>query len=95
MTVHFLDVGEGDATLIESLGHFLLMDGGDRDHSSFVVSYLKKQGISTLDYVIASHFDDDHINGIVGALHVFMGVVLLGVIVLVGCLAIGLSKGVH
>ena len=71
MTVHFLDVGEGDATLIESLGHFLLMDGGDRDHSSFVVSYLKKQGISTLDYVIASHFDDDHINGIVGALHVF------------------------
>jgi beta-lactamase superfamily II metal-dependent hydrolase len=71
MTVHFLDVGEGDATLIESQGHFLLMDGGDRDHSSSVVSYLKKQGISTLDYVIASHFDDDHINGIVGALHVF------------------------
>jgi len=70
MTVHFLDVGEGDATLIESDGHFLLMDGGDRDHSSFVVSYLKKQGVSTLDYVIASHFDDDHINGIVGALHV-------------------------
>jgi len=71
MTIHFLDVGEGDSTLIESQGHFLLMDGGDRDHSSFVVSYLKKQGISTLDYVIASHFDDDHINGIVGALHVF------------------------
>ena len=31
MTVRFLDVGEGDATLIESQGHFLLMDGGDRD----------------------------------------------------------------
>lgn len=71
MTVHFMDVGEGDSTLIESQGHFLLMDGGDRDHSSFVVAYLKKQGVSTLDYVIASHFDDDHISGIVGALHVF------------------------
>ena len=71
MTVHFLDVGEGTSTLIESQGHYLLMDGGDRDHSSFVVAYLKQQGVSTLDYVIASHFDDDHINGIVGALHVF------------------------
>lgn len=71
MKVHFIDVGQGSATLIESKGHFMLMDGGDSETSSKVVSYLKKQGVKKLDYVIVSHYDSDHLHGVVGALNAF------------------------
>lgn len=71
MTVHFLDVGQGSAVLVESNGHFMLIDGGDREASSKVVSYLKKQGVKKLDLVVVSHYDSDHLNGVVGALNVF------------------------
>ena len=68
---HVIDVGQGLSILAESDGHFLLYDGGDRAASSAVVAYLKKQGVESLDYLIASHYDADHINGLVGALNVF------------------------
>lgn len=67
--VHVLDVDQGLSVLVESQGHYMLYDGGDRDKSSFVVSYLKQQGVTELDYMIASHYDADHINGLVGALN--------------------------
>lgn len=71
LTVDFLDVGQGLSVLVNSDGHYLLFDGGDRTASSFVVAYLKKQGVESLDYLIASHYDADHLNGLVGALNVF------------------------
>lgn len=70
-SVHFIDVGQGLSILIQSDGHFMLYDGGDRKASSLVVAYLKEQGVKTLDYVIASHYDADHLNGVVGALHAY------------------------
>ena len=48
-TVHFIDVGQGLSVLIQSDGHFMLYDGGDRNASSLVVSYLQEQGVETLD----------------------------------------------
>lgn len=71
VTVHFLDVGQGNATLIEASGKYILIDGGDREHSSFVVSYLQKLGVSSIDYIIASHYDEDHIAGLVGVMQNF------------------------
>ena len=41
LTVTFLDVGQGNAVLVEQDGEYMLIDGGDREYSSFVVSYLK------------------------------------------------------
>lgn len=78
LTVHFLDVGQGLSILCESDGRFLLYDGGDSDTSSFVVSYLKKQGVETLDYVIASHYDADHLSGLIGALNAFQVGIVIG-----------------
>ncbi|MDO4323585.1 MAG: ComEC/Rec2 family competence protein [Lachnospiraceae bacterium] len=69
--VHFLDVGQGLSVLIRSDSHAMLYDGGGRESSSFVVSYLQSQGIRTLDYIVASHYDADHISGLIGALHAF------------------------
>ena len=67
--VHVLDVGQGLSVLVKSQDHYMLYDGGDRDRADYVVSYLKQQGIAELDYMIASHYDADHINGLVGALN--------------------------
>lgn len=71
LTVHFISVGQGNAVLAESEGHFMLIDGGDGSHSSKVISYLKEQRIQALDYVIATHYDADHLSGILGSLEVF------------------------
>lgn len=70
-TVTFLDVGQGNAVLFSCDGHYMMMDGGPSSASSFVVAYLKKHNIESLDYVIASHYDSDHISGLVGVLNVF------------------------
>ena len=71
MTVHFLDVGQGLSILVQSEGENLIYDGGDRDASSFVVSYLKDQGVTTIDYLISSHYDSDHVAGLIGCLNAF------------------------
>ncbi len=69
--VHVLDVGQGLSILIHSDGHYMLYDGGDSHKSSYVVSYLKQQNVPSLDCVVASHYDSDHLNGVVGVLNVF------------------------
>ena len=69
--LHLLDVGQGQSVLMKADGHAMMIDGGGRETSSFVVSYLKQQGIESLDYVIASHYDTDHIAGLIGVLSVF------------------------
>lgn len=69
--VWVLDVGQGSSTLVESDGEYMLIDGGDSDKSSYLVSYSKKKEITNFKYVIATHYDADHLNGVVGALNVF------------------------
>ena len=78
LRVDFLDVGQGLSVLINADGHFMLYDGGDRTASSFVVAYLKEKGVAKLDYMVASHYDADHLNGLVGALNVFNTDMILG-----------------
>ena len=67
--VHFIDVGQGDAALIVCDGETMLIDGGSSDNSSIIYSYLKKNGITKLNYVVGTHPDDDHIGGLSGALN--------------------------
>lgn len=71
MKVHFLDVGQGLAILVQADGKNLIYDGGDRDTSSFVVSYLREQGVTEIDYLISSHYDSDHLAGLIGCLNAF------------------------
>lgn len=71
LEVHFIDVGQGSSTLIESNGHYMLIDGGDSKYASRVVSYLDDEDARKLDYVIATHYDADHLNGVVGALEAY------------------------
>lgn len=71
LSVTYLDVGQGNAVVIRQGNQTMLIDGGPRESSSFVVSYLKQQGIQKLDYVLISHFDEDHLAGAIGALYNF------------------------
>jgi len=68
-TLTHLDVGQGDAALIACDGHYMLIDGGDTGCSDQMYSYLKRNGISYLDIVVASHAHVDHVGGLPGALN--------------------------
>ena len=69
LNVTVLDVGQGLSVLINCDNHFMLYDGGNGDYSSFLVSYLSKNNITNFDYVFASHYDADHISGLVGVIY--------------------------
>lgn len=63
MKVHFIDVGQGDSTLITCGDHSMLIDTGDDSKGTTIQNYLKKQNVETLDYLILTHPDADHIGG--------------------------------
>lgn len=61
MEVHFIDVGQGDATLIKCGGEAMLIDAGDDTKGTAIQNYLQKQGVKKLDYLVLTHPDSDHI----------------------------------
>lgn len=63
LEIHFIDVGQGDCSLIKWEGASMLIDCGEREQSETVLKYLKKQGVKKLDYIIATHPHSDHIGG--------------------------------
>lgn len=63
MEVHFIDVGQGDSTLITCEGHAMLIDTGEATKGTAIQNYLQKQKIDKLDYLILTHPDSDHIGG--------------------------------
>jgi len=63
MEVHYIDVGQGDSTLILCDGHAMLIDAGDYSKGTTIQNYLQKQKVTKLDYLILTHPDSDHIGG--------------------------------
>ncbi len=63
LEVHFIDVGQGDCTLILCGQDAMLIDAGDNEKGTKIQSYLQKQGVKDLKYVICTHPDADHIGG--------------------------------
>lgn len=63
LEVHFLDVGQGDSTLVVCGEDALLIDAGDNNQGTKIQNYLQNQGVDSLKYVICTHPDEDHIGG--------------------------------
>lgn len=71
--IHFIDVGQGDSTLIKTQNNktFLIDGGGSKDTKSFDVGeqtlmpYLLDMGFRKINYMIISHFDADHVRWII------------------------------
>lgn len=60
LTAHFIDVGQGDATLLQGPDFTILIDAGRHDRND-VVPYLRSVGVQSLDLIIGTHPHADHI----------------------------------
>lgn len=66
LRITFLDVGQGDAAIVESpTGATVLIDGGPDD--GLLAAHLRNRGIRRIDVVVVSHFHYDHVAGLEGA----------------------------
>ena len=61
MKVHYIDVGQGDAILVQVNDKNLLIDSGPKSEKKKLNEYLNSLYIPQLDYVIATHPHEDHI----------------------------------
>ena len=71
LKIYFVDVGQGDCTLIQTPSNkTILIDGGGSEFGNFDVGestllpYLLDRRIKKIDYILISHFDSDHIGGL-------------------------------
>ena len=70
LIIHYLDVGQADATILQCGDEVMMIDGGESADSSLIYSFLTKTlGITHIDYMIATHPHADHIGGLSGALN--------------------------
>ena len=73
MYINFIDVSQGDACLIRQKTKVILIDGGGTNNQnnnynvgkSILMPYLLARKIKTIDYMIFSHFDNDHCQGLI------------------------------
>lgn len=63
VTVHFIDVGQGDCELILDHGEAILIDAGENDQGEAVVRYLRSCGVNHLKLAVGTHPHSDHIGG--------------------------------
>ena len=63
ISVHIIDVGQGDAILIMTESGNMLIDSGDLGNTprELLTSYLAKQNVTSFEYVVFTHTDADHI----------------------------------
>lgn len=61
--VHFIDVGQGDCSLVISEGKTLLIDTGEKEYAQDVCDYLKEHDVDKLDYMLLTHPHSDHMGG--------------------------------
>ena len=63
--IHFLYTGSSDAILLESGGHFALVDAGNtnEDTKRYVLDYVKQVAGGQLEFILATHAHSDHIGG--------------------------------
>lgn len=65
LRIYFIDVGQGDSCLIITPNNKkILIDGGEGE-PEVLLSYLLDRRIKSIDYIMISHFDSDHCNGLI------------------------------
>lgn len=72
LKVSYIDVGQADSILIQiPNGKNVLIDAGNNGDANTITSYLKKQNVSKLDIVIATHPHEDHIGSMDKVINTF------------------------
>ncbi|MGM9631891.1 MAG: ComEC/Rec2 family competence protein [Eubacteriales bacterium] len=60
LAVHYIDVGQGDATLLQTSAGAVLIDCGSKEYGDDILAYLEGEGITELEYLIFTHPHEDH-----------------------------------
>lgn len=63
MEVIIFGLGRADSILITTENHAMMIDTGENQHGEDIVNFLHRQNITSLDYLIITHFDRDHVGG--------------------------------
>ena len=63
LTVTFLEVGKADAIVIKTAQHAVVIDCGEKGDGKKVVAELEEKGVTTVDKLIITHYDKDHVGG--------------------------------
>lgn len=63
VTIDILSIGKADAILITTKNHAVVIDTGEDDDGGKVLDALAARGVDTIDYLIITHFDRDHVGG--------------------------------
>lgn len=63
LTVTALSVGKADAMILQQGEHTVLIDTGEKDDGDKIIRFLKKQGICSVDLLVITHYDKDHVGG--------------------------------
>ena len=72
LNISMIDVGQGDGIVISSGGRNVLIDGGSTSKKNVgkyqIIPFLKYKGIGSLDAIVLTHEDEDHLSGIMDIL---------------------------
>lgn len=64
LRIHFIDIGEGDAILIQHRNNNILIDAGNLLSGYKLAGYLEKNAVNKIDHLIVTHPHPDHIGGL-------------------------------
>lgn len=62
-SITYLDVGQADAAVVECDGQYMFIDTGNAADSNLIFSYIRGAEIETVEYVLLTHYHEDHIGG--------------------------------
>lgn len=65
LNFHAVNIGRGDALIIESQNHYMIVDSGTTECADILLNYLSKLNIpqNKIDCIVATHPDGDHVGG--------------------------------
>lgn len=62
-TVDFLDVGKADSMILRTENSTVVIDCGEKGDGKDIVEFLEENGVESVDYLIITHYDKDHVGG--------------------------------
>src|SRR5215216_632723 len=71
LSVSFIDVGQGDGVLVQAGGENYLIDAGRAEEGPKVVEFLRSRGVDSLEAIVVSNPDSDHIGGFLDVFEAF------------------------